>query len=104
MSSWLRERSPRRAQRGWVGIVVLILALLIVAMLSRSALDQYLGGSITRGGAAAGASAGSSGPPDPNAASTPMPSRKPMEQARAVNELVQQQSAEMKKRVDEAEK
>ena len=101
MPSVRRERSPRRAQGGWVGIIVLILALLIVAMLSRSALDQYLGGSVTRG---SGTSAGVSGPPDPNAASTPMPSREPMDRARAVNDFVQQQSAAMKKRVDEAEK
>ena len=95
-----RERIPRRAEGGWVGLLVLLLALLIVAFLSRSALEQYLGGGVTR----ATAAAGMSGSPDPNVASTPVPSRAPLERARAVEDLVQQQSIEMKKRVEDAEK
>lgn len=82
-------------------MLILIVALLIVAFLSRSALEQYLGGSVTRGTAATSAAGGT---PDPNAASTPVPSRAPMERARAVNDLVQQQAIEMKKRVEDAEK
>ena len=82
-------------------MLILIVALLIVAFLSRSALEQYLGRSVTRG---TGATSAAGGTPDPNAASTPMPSRAPMERARAVNDLVQQQSIEMKKRVEDAEK
>lgn len=96
-----RERVPRRAEGGWVGMLILIVVLLIVALLSRSALEQYLGGSVVSGTGAASAVGGS---PEPNAAPTPMPSRAPMERARAVDDLVQQQSLELRKRVEDAEK
>ena len=34
-------RRPRRAQQGWVGLLVLLLAILIVAWLSKDALLSY---------------------------------------------------------------
>ena len=100
------ERTPRRLQRGWVGLVVLLLALVIVAMLAKDALKEYgmLGGSPaaaqTQGGTAA-ASGGTGGAVDPGTASAPAVAA-PIERARAVEGTLRQQAEDAGKRIDDA--
>lgn len=82
--------APPGRQRGWVGMVVLLIALLIVVWLSKDALVKYglFGGGPTttkRSGAAAGSAADT----DPNAA-TPA---NVMEKAKALEGLLQQESS-----------
>ena len=101
-----RRRSSLTRQRGWVGLVVILLALAIVAFLAKDALKKY---GLTPGTAAttkAGTvgerarSAGAVGsevldvggaPPTPGAA---------LERARGVEEMVKQQADERATRVD----
>lgn len=82
--------APPGRQRGWVGMLVILIALLIVAWLSKDALMKYGlldGGTTTtkRPGAAAGPAADA----DPNAA-TPA---NVMEKAKALEGLLQQESS-----------
>jgi len=77
-------RRSRRAQQGWIGLVVLLLALLIVAWLGKSALTSY-GLSPTK--------------PAPGT-----PSSDPRERARAVEQTIIEKSRETARQVEEAEK
>ena len=81
--------APPGRQRGWVGMLVILIALLIVAWLSKDALVKYglLGGGTTT--KRSGAAAGPSGDADPNAA-TPA---NVMEKAKALEGLLQQESS-----------
>ncbi len=91
-------------QRGWIGLIVLLLALVIVAMLARTAVSQYglLSGdpgperTYERNAVSPAAVAPfepSSSPPAPTA---------PMERARAVEGMLQQQAREQAQRIDGA--
>ena len=111
-------RASRRAQRGWVGLIALVLALVIVAMLAKTALTQYglLGGaSVARPNAGSGGGAGTSagtarGPMavTPGAAAVtdfssapPVPTA-PMERARAIEGMIQQQADDRARQIDRA--
>ncbi|HEY2864217.1 MAG TPA: hypothetical protein VGK37_11420 [Casimicrobiaceae bacterium] len=99
------ELTPRR-QRGWIGLVALLLALAIVAVLAQTALKRY--GLLGTNGAARNAATGrvpSDAAPrelDP-AAVAPAPLNA-LERARGVEGAVRQQAEEMGKRIDDAAK
>jgi hypothetical protein len=87
----------RDQQRGWVGLVLILLALVIVALAARSALKSY--GLVddparTRHAAAPGASEA-----EQAAAITP---RNALERARGVQDMVKQGAIEQEKRIDDA--
>jgi len=88
----------RRAQRGWIGFVVLLLALAIVAMLAKNALTAYglagsgnAGRTVTRGASAEALDA-----------PAPPPMSAPLDQARAIEGMVRQGADERARAVDAA--
>jgi len=95
----IEKLSPAARQGGWLGLVVVLVALVIVAWLAQSALRNYglLGGEAPA--AKAGAAAATS--PDQPAAATP---RNAMERARGVEQTVQQGAEEQARRIDEQTK
>jgi hypothetical protein len=78
-------RRFRRAQQGWIGLVALLLAILIVAWLGKSALTSYGLTSTTK--------------PAPG-----VPSSDPRERARAVEQTIIEKSRETARQVEEAQK
>jgi ABC-type proline/glycine betaine transport system substrate-binding protein len=87
----------RDRQRGWVGLVVILLALVIVALVAKTALKQYGltdDPAKTRPAAAAGASEA-----EQAAAVTP---RNALERARGVEDMVKQGAIEQQKNIDDA--
>lgn len=98
--------NPPSFQRGWVGLVVLLLALVIVALLAQSALKQYgmvpgttpaaNSGDLQRGPGVSPA------PLDPSAG-TPAPTT-PIERARGVERTLQRDAQDLSRRIDEQTK
>jgi len=90
--------SSREHQRGWLGLVAILLALVIVGLAARSALKAYglfdNPDNKTRHSAAPGASEA-----EQAAAITP---RDAMERARAVQDMVKQGAIDQEKRIDDA--
>ena len=87
----------RHHQRGWVGLVLILLALVIVGLAARSALKSYglaEDPAKTRRAAAPGASEA-----EQAAATTP---RNALERARGVQDMVKQGAIEQEKRIDDA--
>ena len=100
-SRWPQRRSR---QRGWAGLIVLLLALLIVGFLAKDAIVKYgLSGSTVvgapgKGGPAAGA------PAAPPGSAASIQSGTPIQRARAADAFVQTQSEEIKRKIDDAAK
>jgi hypothetical protein len=91
----------RARQRGWAGLIGLVLALVIVAMLAKTVLEQYgLAGS-TRKPATAGDRTGLGPVPHETTAVVPAP-RDAMERARGLESSVQQQAVDNARRIDDA--
>ena len=87
--------AQRRRQRGWVGLVVILLALVIVAVLARTALKQYgLLDDPAKAPAASGASEAAQ-------AATVTP-RNALERAKGVEDMVKQGAAAQQKNIDDA--
>ena len=91
-------------QRGWAGLIVLLLALLIVGFLAKDALMKYgLSGSTV-----VGAPAPKGGPestaPASSGGSAAIQSGTPIQRARATDEFVRAQSEEDKRKIDDAAK
>ena len=92
----------RRHQRGWVGLIVILLALVIVGMLAQTLLKQY---GLLPSDRAATSAAGPRGvgPTTPMSGdpttTTPTPANA-LERARGLESSVQQQAEEMGKRID----
>lgn len=86
----------RRHQSGWAGLIAILLALVIVGLVARTALKSYglLGDPKTQHAAAPGASE-----VDQAAATTPGDALK---RARGVEDMVRQQAAEQEKHIDDA--
>ena len=85
----------RRRQRGWVGLVVILLALVIVAVLARTALKQYgLLDDPAKAPAASGASEAAQ-------AATVTP-RNAHERAKGGEDMVTQGAAAQQKNIDDA--
>ena len=101
-----RRTSVRSRQRGWIGLIVLLFALVIVALLAQSALKQYgllptkapvaKAGDLPRGPAIGPAQL------DPTEA-TPAPSA-PIERARDVERTLQRETQDLQRRIDEQTK
>jgi Tfp pilus assembly protein PilX len=72
---------PARRQRGWVGLVVVLVALVVVALLAQSALKRY----------------GVAGAPDAKSRA-----ETPIERAKAASDLVTKAAEEQRRRVDDA--
>jgi|KBSSwiStaDraftv2_1062776.scaffolds.fasta_scaffold1632171_2 hypothetical protein len=75
--------TDRRAQRGWIGLAALLVALAIVGWLSMSALKGY----------------GVAGKPAPGA-----PPSDPRERARAVEQTILDKARETAKQIEDGEK
>ena len=90
-------RDPRIAQGGWVGLVVILLAVLIVGLLARTALRSY--GLLDDPNKAHRAAAPDATEAEKAAATTP---RNALERARGVQDMVKQQAIEQEKRIDDA--
>jgi len=97
--------TPAR-QRGWVGLVVILLALVIVAILAKDALKKYglapgAGVSTKAGTPAERARApGAGGIEALDLGSAPAAPASALERARGVEDMVKQQADERAKRVD----
>ena len=91
------ERAAPARQRGWVGLVVLLIALVIVGMLAKTALQQY---GLT-GKATSASQATPVGQASQDLSTAPTPGDA-MQRARGVEQSVQQQAQELNKRIDDA--
>ena len=90
--------NARHQQGGWAFLIVLV-ALAIVAYLARDSLLQMFG-TVTRATAVGDARLPAGAQPESDATqATPAPAS-PVERARAVEDLVRQQSEQMGKRID----
>jgi hypothetical protein len=107
----MRRHGRFGRQGGWVGLVVILLALAIVAWLSKDALKQYgLLSGVGTSAKTAPAAERVRGPgvgvteasPDPSSAS-PAPLNA-LEKARGVEGMVKEQAAEQSRRIDEGTK
>ena len=98
-----RFSRPSR-QRGWAGLLVLLLAILVVGFLAKDALMKYgLSGSTVVGAPAPKGSPDSTGS-TPSGGGAPSQSRTPIARARAADEVVRTQSEEIKRKIDDAAK
>jgi len=101
----------RSDQRGWVGLLAILIALAIVAWLSKDALKQYgLLSGLEPSTKAAPATGGVRGPgvgtteaPADLSTATPAPINA-LERARAVEGMVKEQAADNARRIDDATK
>jgi hypothetical protein len=94
----IRLRTNRARQGGWIGLIVLIVAVVIVGMLMKTVLKEY----------------GLTGTTGPASKATPVDSvshdvtttevtpRNALERARGLESAVQQQAADQAKRIDDA--
>jgi len=102
----MRSHAParRNRQRGWAGLLVLLLALLIVGFLAKDAIVKYgLSGSTVVGAPAKGGPAVTA-PDAPPGSAASIQSGTPIQRARAADAFVQMQSEENKRRIDDAAK
>ncbi|MEO8345955.1 MAG: hypothetical protein ABI607_09690 [Betaproteobacteria bacterium] len=94
-------------QGGWVGLIVVLLALVIVAWLSKDALKQYgLLGEIEKqprpaANSVRGPGVGATGVQPDVTTVTPAPLNA-LEKARGMQDTVREQAAEQSKRIDDA--
>jgi hypothetical protein len=88
----------RRAttEGGWIGLVAILLALVIVAILAQTALKQY--GVLASAGAPVTARPGGDAARPPNAAN---PSPTPIERARGVEDTVKRGAEDTARRIDD---
>jgi hypothetical protein len=97
--------APRRRQRGWAGLIALLLALLIVAWLGRTLLAKLLPAPtavVTTKGHTNARGPGGGAPADEDATTaTPVP-RNELERAKGLEAEVHKDAAEQEKRIDAA--
>ncbi len=89
----------RHRQRGWLGLVVILLALVIVALSARTALKQY--GLLDEPSKPRPAAAVKPGATELEQAAATTP-RDALERARGVQDMVHEQAAEQQRRIDDA--
>jgi hypothetical protein len=100
------QLTPEIRQRGWVGLIALLLALVIVAMLAQTALKRY--GLLATADAPAKATAsrvpGDAAPVEVDpAAAAPTP-RNALERARGLENAVRRQADDLGKQIDDTAK
>jgi hypothetical protein len=104
------NRRSRAKQRGWAGLVVILLALVIVALLAKDALKQYVSGAAMETKSKTGTAAerarapGAVGAEALDVGSAPPTPAAALERARGVEDMVKQQADERAARVDGAAK
>jgi hypothetical protein len=94
-----------KSQRGWVGLVVVLVALVIVAVLAQTVLKTYgllPGPDAAVKGGPRGVGGVGPAPIDPTVA-TPAPTG-PIERARGVEQQIQRDAQDLARRVDESTK
>jgi hypothetical protein len=98
-----RVRAGPRRQRGWIGLVVLLVALLVVAMLGRRILAEMglAGSGVPAEQSAPGPAATQPATPRTGEGAAPAEPRSPLDKARGVEESLQRESAERAKRMEE---
>ena len=100
---------PAHRQRGWAGLIGLLIALLIVAWLGRTLLVRLLPEAATASDAAKSQHAGNRVPGGASPAdvdvttATPAP-RNELERARGLESAVRDQAADLSKRIDDQAK
>ncbi|HLX29849.1 MAG TPA: hypothetical protein VKV24_15320 [Casimicrobiaceae bacterium] len=87
----------RNRQRGWLGLIIILLALVIVGIAARSALKSY--GLFDDSGKAGHAAAPGANEAEQAATITP---RDALERAKSVQDMVKQGAIEQEKRIDDA--
>jgi cytochrome c-type biogenesis protein CcmH/NrfG len=89
-------------ERGWIGLVGLLIALVIVAVLAQTVLKSYglIGGDRVT---AAGARVPPAAAPAADAAQEPV-SRDPRERARGLEQQIQRDAQDLSRRIDEQTK
>jgi len=92
------ECDSRARQRGWAGLIGLIIALVLVALLAKTVLEQY---SMTRKPGTVGEATGLGSVPQDTAAILPAP-RDAMERARGLESAAQQQVIDKARRIEDA--
>jgi hypothetical protein len=105
MTAPIIAMSARRVQRGWVGLIVILVALVIVAMLAQDALVKY--GLLRNPAASATKETSGLGrsptpaaiPGDASTLSTPSYAT-PVERARGVEDTVRKQADDLSRRID----
>jgi hypothetical protein len=93
--------ASRHRQHGWVGLVVLLLALVIVAVLMKTVLQQY---GLTGGTTGSASKATQLDPVSPDGTVTAPSPRNALERARGLESSVQQQAKDIAKRIDDGTK
>lgn len=100
-----------RSQRGWIGLVVILLALVVVAWLARDALRAYgLSGAASADGGRAGARPRAERlvpgavPGETETGHAPVAPATPLERARGVEATLQRDADERARRIDDATK
>ena len=99
--------SIRHRQRGWVGMIIVLVALVIVALLAQTALKRY--GLLSASAPVVGKpgdlprASGISPAPLDSSAATPAPTA-PMERARNVERTLQRDTEDLSRRIDEQTK
>ena len=94
--------SSLRGQRGWVGLIVLLLALVIAGVLAQTLLKKmglFSGDRVTTNATGIRGPGPATGVPVDATAATPIPANA-IERARGVESTLQQQSQDMSKRID----
>jgi hypothetical protein len=97
-------RSARSDQRGWIGLIAILIALVIVAMLAQTLLKSsgLLGsGAPTKAGTRV---PGPAAPVAPDSAAAPAAPTTPIESARGLEQQVQRDAQEQARRIDEQTK
>jgi hypothetical protein len=94
----IRFQASRVRQGGWVGLIVLVVAVLIVGMLLKTVLREY--GLTGTAGPASKATPVDSVSHD--VTTTEVTPRNALERARGLESTVQQQAADQAKRIDDA--
>jgi hypothetical protein len=91
-----------RSQRGWIGLIALLLALVIVAVLSQTLLKQmglFSGDRVTTKAAGPRGPGPAAGAPVDATVVTPAPANA-LDRARGVESSVQQQAQDLGQRID----
>jgi len=94
----IRSEATRAQQRGWVGLIVLVVAVVIVGVLVKTVLKEY--GLTGTAGPASKATPVDSVSHD--VTTTEVTPRNALERARGLESAVQQQAVDNAKRIDDA--
>jgi hypothetical protein len=100
------QLTTKLQQRGWVGLIALLLALVIVAMLAQTALKRYglLAAADAPAKTAASRAPGDATPADVDpATAAPIP-RNALERARGLENAVRKQADDLGKQIDDTAK